>query len=437
MSTIPLRYPATFIDLMTSAVRLSHMALGCRMTFAGHLDGDRLERAVRLSLDAEPVLGTRLVTGWYWGHWERLEDLDAHNPFSVVQTDDQLSAAVEFQSEGVDAAGPQVGVRLVRSKDHDDVCVRISHVVADGQAAKQYLYLLAGLYTKLGEDPALVPEPDLARRPDGMDAWNALSPVQRAKAKLTPLTTKDLFGGGWTIPSVGRTGRGRTHRLLELHPARYHALKAYGKVRGASVNDMMLTALFRALCRTLDPPSGVPLSFMCTADHRRFLPPDRPIPITCVSISCLVQLEYLPGETFDDTLDRVVTWMSAWKDRGYGIADQKRAADMAKLGYAAGRMLLAQTDKMASRSGKSTPGLTNLGVIDERRLTFDGVAPEAAYMLGPAPFGGSIFPTIATYRDTLTIAAPLCANDMDPTVIEDVLNAMDSELDVDSAVALR
>ncbi len=82
--------------------------------FDGKLDEERLARAMRLLMDAEPVLGSRFVNHWRSPWWQRDEGLATEDFFSVVEggpgdVEDFISEQMDFFS------APQVKARLVRS----------------------------------------------------------------------------------------------------------------------------------------------------------------------------------------------------------------------------------------------------------------------------------------------------------------------------------
>lgn len=429
MSTtdIPTRFPATANDVSTHVMRSfsQHMELGCRLTFDGRLDSDVLGRAVRLSLDAEPVLGCGLHAGTFKSWWERLADLDEHVPFSVLETDDPYGDSVRFQTATVDSAGPQGEVRLLRSASGDDVSLVISHDVADGQGVKQYAYLLADLYNRLLADPSYVPSIDLAPRPSAQDVWDRLTAEQRREASKAPSMTMP----NWEFPRRDASGRGRTLRELHVAPVRFLAVKEYGSARGATVNALLLTAFFRAITREYPPPAGQPMSLPFTVDYRRYLDAREEVPIANLAVSIWLGLAYVPNEAFDDTLARVGEQLSAWRDATWGVKGLMQATSMAKLGYGPTKTMMGAIMRLSAKSGKTTPIFTNIGILDEDRLAFGGLVPVAARLSGPAAFGASLVPTISTYRDELTVSMGFCAEDMDPAVIDSVLNFLEQELD--------
>lgn len=426
MTTIPMRFPATGTDVAVSITRaVSRHRIGMRLTFEGGvLDPDRLSHAARLSLDAEPILGCSFETDESKAYWRRLPALDEASCFSVLETVDPNAAMDAFQADEITDAGPQVRVALFRAPEADHLGIKVSHVVADGQAAKQYAYLLAGIYSRLGEDPSYTPEPDLAPRPTGTDVWDRLSPEQRRDAKKA----KSWANPTWVMPSKGSSGRGLTYRAASLGPEAFSALRAYGRQRDATVNDMLLAAVFRACVREFDPPTGKPLSLMCTADLRRYLPDAEHLPIGNISISGSLDIERVDGESFDETLRRVRERMGVWAKTCYGAWPAANAEKAARLGYRMTKALLSATFRMAGGSGKTYPWFTNIGVIYDSRLSFDGHTPGAGHMYGPSALGASVVPVISTYRDTLTICMGFCAEDCDDRVVETVLESTLAEL---------
>lgn len=416
---IPERFPATANDLATSIMRAlgQHMELGIRLTFDRRLDADLLARAVRLSLDAEPVLGCGLRTSTMRGWWQRRDDLDAFVPFSLLPTTDADTDAARLLVAQIPDKGPQVMVTLLRSPDRDGVVISMSHNVADGQSVKQYAYVLAHMYTRLAADPSFVPDPNLAARPRAQEVWDSLSDEQRQQAAKEPRMTMP----NWVFPPTSSTGQGRTLRELRLGPERLASIRRHGKLHGATVNDMMLTAFFRALTRVFPQPAGKPLSLSFAAEHRRYLTGEAEPPISNLAVTIWLGVENLVGEGFDDTLDRIVEQTSLWRGSLWGLRSGVRTAGLTRIGYEPMRMVLKAIARLTAGSGKSSPIFTNIGVIDEQRLSFGSDVPVDARMSGPAGFGASFVATVSTYRDTLTVSMGFCESDTDPSAVEGVL----------------
>ena len=427
MTEIPERFASTGADAAISITRaVTHHRIGLSLTFAHeHLDTDRLARAVRLSLIAEPTAGCAFRTNERKAYWERIPDLDATTLLIYEETAEPEVSMRAFQALEVPDEGPQAAVALFRSPDGDHLGIKVSHVLADGHAAKQYAYLLANIYTHLGEDPSFVPEPNLRARPSGRDVWANLDPQQRREAKKA----KSWAKATWPAEALGNTGQGLTHKWATLEPAQFIALKEYGAERGYTVNDLMLTAVLRACIIRLDPPTGVPLSLMYTADLRRYLPDAESLPLSNVSISGSLGIERINGESFDDTLRRVHMQMDRWAKMCHGAGPLFSAERMAGLGYRTTERLLGLAFRAGGSPGKTYPWFTNIGIIDDARLSFGGTAPLSGFMFGPAASGVSIVPVISTYQDALTVCMGHCESDYPAAAVQGLLESIIREIE--------
>ena len=97
----------------------------------GRILDDRVGKAVRLSLDAERVLGCRFVNRWWRPYWEHRDDLDNIEFYEVIETANVEKELQRFLSTPTGPCeDPQVLVRILRSGD-DTLCIKVSHIVAD------------------------------------------------------------------------------------------------------------------------------------------------------------------------------------------------------------------------------------------------------------------------------------------------------------------
>jgi len=426
MAQIPSRFAATGADTAIAITRakVKHR-IGLSVSFpSGHLEADRLAHAVRLSFDAEPVVGCAFRTDERRAYWQRLQDLDSTAVITQEKVTDPDATMRAFQAVEVGDEGPQAAVALFRAAERDVLGIKVSHVLADGQAAKQYAYLLADIYSRLRADPEFVPEPNPRERPSGRDVWANLSPEQRREARKAKSWTSPT----WPAPETDDPGSGLTYQWVTLPPELFVALKSYGSDRGCTVNDMMLTAVLRACISSLDPPAGVPLSLMYTADLRRYLPGAATLPISNVSISGSLDIERVINESFEDTLRRAHLRMQQWTEMCHGAGPLASAERIASLGYRMTERLLGLAFRAGGSSGKTYPWFTNIGIIDDARLLFDGVAPDSVFMFGPGAVGVSIVPVISTYRDALTVSMGYGDSEDNARLVGELLGSIAGEL---------
>ncbi len=235
------RFPATSGDIMAHAMDpMMEMVLGSRLTFSQQLDAQLLARASRLLLDVEPVLGCWWDEKSHGADWVRCDGLDESAVFSTAETEDPDRDCAEFHGTPFNPTGPRLAVLLLRSRDHDDLCLRFDHSAGDGWSAKEVTHLLADVYSRLLDDPDYVPAPRTSPRPDHADVWNALTEEQRQMSANPPSMTNM---SQWRMKARAGAKDGFVVRTLTLSPERVEVLRAYAHARGATVNDTLIGAL--------------------------------------------------------------------------------------------------------------------------------------------------------------------------------------------------
>src|SRR5512136_1331262 len=159
MKDLPRRFPATLLDCFTDFLSpLLNEMIQLEMEFSGCLDAGRLEKAVDLTLDAEPILGSRFVDNTRRPYFERL-DRDKRSAFLLASQESEYET---FKSSPIDHRnGPQVRVCLWSSPGGDHLLIKVAHQVADAGGTKDVAAVLSDIYGKLSNDPAYRPSPNV------------------------------------------------------------------------------------------------------------------------------------------------------------------------------------------------------------------------------------------------------------------------------------
>ncbi|MFZ5603624.1 MAG: hypothetical protein ACOY7J_14320, partial [Pseudomonadota bacterium] len=131
------------------------------------LDLPRFRRALRLSVDAEPILGCRLLySSWkpLWQRWDSavLDRFDWCYEQPAADVDQQIQA---FLLQKMDCCTePMVRARLIRGAS-DTVCLNVNCVPIDGRGLLIYLERLFNIYNELATNPDYRPvATDMERR---------------------------------------------------------------------------------------------------------------------------------------------------------------------------------------------------------------------------------------------------------------------------------
>jgi NRPS condensation-like uncharacterized protein len=439
---IPPAFPMTLEDcIMHQALTLlGDGSPKFLLSFAGRIDDVRLRKAVRFSLDAEPILGCRMVEGHWKPVWQRRPDLDEIPLCEVAESSDGQPHVARFLGTPIDSArDPLVKVMVVRGAS-DTVCVKVAHEVADGPSAKDYVHFLVRLYRRLKEDPAYLPPTN----PTGVRTisevfrhvglWQRLAEVYRRRS------TRRQPGGDrreWLLPLCEGADRrtGCVYLLMKLPPERVQLLKEYGWQRKATITPVFLAAFYRALRAIGQPVDEDAVAIGTTMDVRRFLPPQRRS-TTPGNVSALVHFP-VNGErdsTFDELVDHLMAQLQqALRDPYQIMGPPEIAMDLIarSLGVPLTRLLLSGMVKIGARGLRAKRSVMSL------LINYGTMAPEPGEdaerivdvnFLGGAVQLGAIQLGVSEFEEKMTVAAGFSERFIEEAVVRRLLEELDRAL---------
>ncbi len=410
MNKIPDRFPATLSDCLTDFLSpFTELTLRLEMEFSDRLDAARLEKAVELTLDAEPVLGCRFVDNSRKPYFERL-GTDRRLAFQLVNS---ASEYEKFKFTPIDyRTGPLINVCLWHSSSGDRLLMKVAHHVADASGIKDTAAILSGIYRKLSEDTSYQLSPNIKewrslRQVTRHVPWHAyprifMNFLERFRLLISPYRVHTL--------SVADGPREPLTYVIRLIPvSRVSALAEYGRLHNATLNDVFLTASIRSFLSMADRDKRSHFSLMSTIDMRRYIPSGHAGAVANLSAGMIhwPGLGAEPGYNFDNTLDQVakitrygkthwigcdqlflpITWLSMIMPHTWGM---KRYGDLVRLSL---------------RQHGFDHGLTNTGPIDPGSVIF-GTQPSIAHILPPQAYPPLPFTfSLSGYNGTLTLAS--------------------------------
>ena len=421
------RFAVSAMDQMNYIVRqIGDQQLHCVLTFNSKLDVLTLKRAVRLTLEVEPVLGCKFIEQPYRAWWERRTDIDQDIFCQVIELAETSTSDALWDficTSGDPCTDPLIQVRLYRSQI-DTLCIKINHVVADATGCKQYLYLLADLYRHLLQDASYHPpyKPHTGRG-EGI-LFRHFGPqtlVHAYRHRLSPTPT-------WGFPRSSMDFSGLNYAIMRLPPARFSILKEYGHQYHVTVNDIALTAFYRALFAVVNPSCDRSLPISVPVDLRRYLIKDYPLPICNFSSSIFPALERIPNESFEQTLARLHDTMDALKRSHPGLNSAIYQTWSFLRGYNPAKKKIQTMQALGMQYGTFYPMLTNFGVIDHQLINFAASSPIDAYMVSPLFYPPGFMVGVNTFRDTFTVIAGFCYTATDERSVHKFMELLDQEL---------
>ncbi len=419
-------FPASSQDKMNYITRLNaDQQMHVVITFRSQIDERRLAKALRLAMEREPVLGCRFVEQGNRVGWVRRSDLDQLVLLQVAETDDLRASVDAFAVLPSDpCVDPLVQARIFRSPAGDTLCVKVNHVAADGAGAKEVAYLVADTYRRLEENPDYNPGmAKFARRSQaGIFRQAGLKNLLEYRPRQLGLPPMPF-----SLPFAGVEGNQRSFSVRKFAPSDFQALKGYARQHGATINDLILTALYRTMFSQGNPPAAMPLPVQVSLDLRPLLPRGKEQPICNLSGALYPAVVYHPGETFEQTLAGVQSEMGRLKTGFPGLTGAM-LIEMAMLqGFARAKAIIGSMTRV--RSNRVTPLLlSNFGLLDPQRLAFGSLEIAEAYMLGPVMFGHGVMLTASTFAGQMTLAIGYCQGCIASETIEGLLEQVCMEL---------
>lgn len=404
------------------------------MKLDGRLDFDKLSKAIRLSVDAEPVLGCRFVEGDP-PYWKRLENLDKMIFCSVEEVSDDNEAVQRFIESRLDMDNdPKIKAKLIRSKSYDILAIKANHACFDGTGIKEYIQLLSTIYSNIDHpDGVFIPIPGTRGRMEQDRLFKSLG-ITDPDALWIP--GSDVAVPTWAFPWKQGTSNITRIVVCKFPPDQLEKMSSYAKSRGATINDLILTAYYRAMLKMGQPVYGVPMGLTVTIDLRRYLTNNKTEAIRNFSGSVNTWLSMIENEAFSDTLSRVVYMMNEVKNGYPGLQSAIGLERLEKISFRDTLAYYQATSKIgkdmphcpAYYGDRSVPTLSNVGIISKSLIKFGDRTVTDAFIIPPVVSAPGLLLEVGTYNDIITMAVGYFENTVLHDDVERLLNNIKNEL---------
>lgn len=433
---IPKRFRAEMSDQsLFFSRRLSDLQNTCVIYFDGRLDVDRFAKAARLAVDAVPIMRCRYVEGWWNPCWKWVGNMDENKICRVIETEDTEEDVNRYLVGMTDPfEAPQVRFQVVRSQN-DTLSINMNHMVGDGDGMRDFAPLVASIYKHLGENPRYRPEPNIHGDRSALQILKALDMSLRLRL-LRSDPHAPTAHPTWRFPLDRHERRVSTTVLRKMPPDKFQTLRTYGKEHKATVNDVLLTAYYRALHEIIRPDPGLRLKVSVLTDWRRYLPSRR-----AGAVCNLIDLIHSDigeelGDRFETTLEKVRTDMNVKKEAYpglYGLLRRELRFRFVPYPVVKKRVISnaaayqSKTDEVTTGFGL-TPSFSNIGVIDPQSLDFGDVAIRDVLFVGPSIFPPGFQLQFSTFKKEISFYVRSCDAGNNMMRIGHFLDAFQNEL---------
>ncbi|HDR7472015.1 condensation domain-containing protein [Bacillus toyonensis] len=430
------KYSVTPQDRMNYLLGLysADQQINAVLYFPVGLSKEILEQSVRITLQLQPVLNSRFVENDtpYWE--EHSSGTNSSICFFAEGNDQELEImAIDFIKEPGDRIqGPMVQTILLRGTTTDMLVVKLSHLCSDGAGVKEYINLLGAIYTHLslgGSKDQIIKEFG-----EGNESFRDQSHVFKyagiSDVKSAYRPNQEQQASLWSFPSQPNKNKSPKMSVGRLSREQTLCLTKWTKAQQATLNDVIMTAYFRALSHftVYAEPRTAEKMIGLTIDLRRYLPNYTTGAICNLSGMEMPVIKMEDGESFNQTLVRVKQSMDKIKGQNPGLSSAAGMEILAGMKLSTVKEMYNQHYEQAVQMGMALPLMTNFGVIADEPIQFGEIQAEDGYMTSPIMYAPFFSMGASTYNGRLTFTIGYHAPDTSKEKVDKFLECVINQL---------
>jgi NRPS condensation-like uncharacterized protein len=390
----------------------------------GRINEKILEQAIRLSIEIQPILGCHFIENDEVATWEQQSDLAEIELCTVVEALDVEGEVQKFIALRYDFDQDcQVKARIIRGKT-DTVCVKVQHACADAGGLKEYLHILTSAYNHMVNEQSTCRELGCSHR----RSQDSILQLPQIIEKINNMVTdSDNLGHTVGFPYSAGDNINQTFVIRKLTQQEFKGIKMQARKNHGTVNDVCLAAYSRALVKIAEIKNEM-VSICFTSDLRTYLPPEEKKAIGNLSGMNLIRIHRDLAEPFNETVGKVITETKKVKANFPGINMALYFETLGKMNF---KDVSSQFEKYSEDFSKTrfcNPWLSNVGILADTKIRLGAVEVEDCYMVGTASFSPGMLLLVSTYDDVLTLSVNFFQSTMEKKNVEEMLDAMITEL---------
>ncbi|WP_238885305.1 WS/DGAT domain-containing protein [Clostridium sp. YIM B02551] len=393
--------------------------LHCILRFNGKIDKTILKKAIDMTIDVVPILGSKYVEGKKEAYWIKEDRLNYEEVFKVVDNEEELNDFITSKINEFKA--PQVKACLFYS-ENDTLAISMNHMICDAAGFKQYMYLLCEIYSNLTGEQSYKPRFVI----NGDRSIGRVTDKYKLTENIKTFITQNNESNKQFKHTFPLSSHEKKHPFIITHnisKERFQLIKVYSKKHKVTVNDIVLSAYYRVMFRILDIQNGNELNIPIMIDMRRYLE-ERNIDALCnLASTVITSLKFDSKENFLETVKRLSESINRKKNSGLGLNGFIKISMIYKI-------FSYKNFKRLISFGFKHPliAMTNIGILEEDKLCLSGAQIKDAYMCGSIKYPPYFQLAISSYKESLTLSVNLYGNVKDKIKIKKFLELLDDEL---------
>ena len=389
--------------------------------YSARTDVEALKGAYMYVLSHIDVLHSTFAANPVRPYWEVNDDYSPDDFFSFIETSSPESELDKFVTAEISPFGKvQFKAALIRSGGTDIWAVICNHMCFDGSDLRYFNMKVAESYSKfMAAGDYTVEIKSGTRSADQVYAQMSEEDKKHAMSLYKNVSTvrnKIVFPFGEDDDTL------RPRLILrKLAAENFLKMKTKKKKSGATVNDIIVAAYFRALFKYIET-SGRTLTVPCMYDLRRY--------VGGSSAGLTNMIGFMPcsldsvGENMDETVEKVKAALKpAKEDRFTGLY----SLPLLKLAYKVFPHVIAE---FAIKLGYTNPyiGMSNIGLINPAEFRLASAEPFDAFYSGAIKFKPYMQLALTTFKNEITFSIGVRVTDAEQKLFESFLKTVTDEL---------
>ncbi len=344
------------------------------LEFNGQVDAERLDRAVRAAIAAEPIWGYRFVEQWFYPYWRPSTPEELRSLVRVREIENLPAAIYEELLQPIDAAAR---VTILRRPAGDALLVRVDHRRGDFTSGKLLLDEIRQRYQHNVSAPAADFIGPVVHRT--IRLLRSVTPPERQKQymrELKQLQKEESRQVAFSAPVVTEKDPYSSLRLLRYGTGSADELTARAFQERATPSMVLQAATYFAIRDTLQLSRQFPVPIVTNVDLRRYLPKDmHPVHAANLVGDAVVAIPWTETEDFSDVLGLIREQLQQQRGPEFGIVRSNHPLDVARVLRRTSWIPYGLLRRVVQRVYDLKPGtprvaVTDLGLIGAKEETW-------------------------------------------------------------------
>lgn len=376
------------------------------------IDIEALKTVLICFFEKAPVLHSSFTDNHVRPYWTvqdyKIDDVLTVKNVSAEELDGEIDA---FLTQCIPPEAPlQMKVAVFRYEGKTVLCIVENHMCMDGGDFKYFMNALCKNYNDYVSGKASPIDLKTGTR-SYESVYGDFSPAEKHMAKnlYRNINAKDDHAFPLTPDNI----RDRSFIARRTLPADlFDPIKSAGKAHGATINDMLTAAYFHSVYELAGFDRNDAVSISCAIDLRRHIKDSEDLGLTNQTAWMQCRVPRCGKDVFE-TLAFTVQSVNQFKsDHFIGL----HGLPLLSLGY---KILPHAASEEIVKIGYSNPlmAMSNIGILDEKKLVLDGNEPTGGFMSGAVKYKPYALLSVTTLRKEITFSMCVRGNDEDRKIV--------------------